>query len=187
MRQGFNGYLAKPIDSRQLVETIREYTGFNCQPGNAHGGPMAEIRDTRRSLRPSTRQQQRNCVDIPESVRLAAGKTDLAEELFSMLLEQLHSDRTRLQSLWQTGDLDGLLECVHKLHGATRYCGVPELRQAAEELETGLKHQAADLAIRNDRLHKALERLELWSEETDWQRLFREHDGQAAPREESAP
>ena len=186
LRQGFNGYLAKPIDTRQLMETIREYTGYSCRPGHANVAPMAEIRDTRRALRPSTRQQQRNCVDIGESVRLAAGKTDLAEELFSMLLEQLQSDRPHLASLWQAGDREALLETVHKLHGATRYCGVPELRQAAEELETGLKHQATDLVSRHERLQKALDRLELWSEETDWQRLFREH-GQTASREESAP
>ncbi len=183
LRQGFNGYLAKPIDSRQLADTIRHYTGFHCQPNPTQ---MAEVRDTRRALRPSTRQQRGDCVDIAESVRLAAGKTDLAEELFSMLLEQLHSDRSRLASLWQQGDLEALLDAVHKLHGATRYCGVPELRQAAEELETGLKHQATDLAERHNRLHKAIEWLQLWSEETDWQRLFREH-GQPARQEQSAP
>ena len=70
--------------------------------------------------------------------------------------------------------MDELLECVHKLHGATRYCGVPELRAAANHLETAIKCSAPDLEHQKDQLLSAMERLQIWSDQTDWQQLFRE-------------
>ncbi|MCM0611195.1 response regulator [Marinobacter sediminum] len=174
-QQGFDGYMSKPISSSQLTEIVREYTGYVCNKTDQNSQiRVPEVRDTRRALRPSTRKMQQDCVSVEESIQLAAGKADLAEELFSMLLEQLHIDMTRVETFWRDDDLDGLLECVHKLHGATRYCGVPELRAAANHLETALKCSAPDIAQQKDQLVSAMERLQIWSEQTDWQRLFRE-------------
>ena len=112
---------------------------------------------------------------MDESIELAAGKEDLAEELFSMLLEQLHTDLPEIRARWQQNDLDGLLDIVHKLHGATRYCGVPELREAANRLETALKRATPDREYLKDQLLGAMERLQAWSEQTDWQPMFRGH------------
>ncbi|MTI98331.1 MAG: response regulator [Marinobacter adhaerens] len=174
-KQGFDGYMPKPISSGQLTEIIHEYTGYICPKNSGNGRlPVPEVRDTRRALRPSTRKMQQDCVSVEESIQLAAGKADLAEELFSMLLEQVHVDRARIPELWTGEHMDELLECVHKLHGATRYCGVPELRAAANHLETAIKYAAPDLEHQKDQLLSAMERLEIWSDQTDWQQLFRE-------------
>ncbi len=171
IQQGFDGYLAKPISTSQLISVIRDYTGYDCTTSATTS--VTEIRDTRRAMRPSTRRMQQDCVSVEESIQLAAGKADLAEELFSMLLEQLPSDREKVERFWSKGDMDRLLECVHKLHGATRYCGVPELRTCANRLETALKCSAPDTEIQKDQLLAAMERLQIWSEQTDWQDLFR--------------
>ncbi|MDL0430545.1 ATP-binding protein [Marinobacter sp. TBZ242] len=181
LRQGFDGYLAKPISNNQLRSIIYDYTGFNCDAG-VDGGrlPVPEVRDTRQALRPSTRKKQPDCVSVAESIQLAAGKADLAEELFSMLIEQIHTDLNRVQKHWESGDREALLECVHKLHGATRYCGVPELRSVANQLETALKCAAPDTEYQKDQLLIAMERLQAWSEQTDWQQLFRQQNQQAA-------
>lgn len=173
-QQGFDGYMPKPISSSQLTSIIRQYTGYeSIAVGESKQIPVPEVRDTGRAMRPSTRTMEQDCVSIRESIQLAAGKTDLAEELFSMLLEQVHNDQSQVAEFWRRGDLDGLLECVHKLHGATRYCGVPELRAAANRLETALKCAAPDIEHHKVQLLAAMERLQNWSEQTDWQRLFR--------------
>ncbi|TYC59351.1 response regulator [Marinobacter sp. BW6] len=173
-KQGFDGYMPKPISSGQLTEIIHEYTGYICPKSSNDGRlPVPEVRDTRRALRPSTRRMQQDCVSVEESIQLAAGKADLAEELFSMLLEQVHVDRERVPELWASDNIDEVLECVHKLHGATRYCGVPELRAAANHLETAIKCSAPDLEHHKDQLLSAMERLQIWSDQTDWQQLFR--------------
>lgn len=173
-RQGFDGYLPKPISNKQLEQTIRGYTGYKClQETRRRPSLVLEPDDIRRPIRPSNRKQQKACVSVPQSIQLAAGKADLAEELFSMLIEQLHTDTRRIEALWSTNDLSELLECVHQLHGATRYCGVPELRAASNQLETALKREAPDTEYLKDQLVAAMERLLIWSEQTDWQPLFR--------------
>jgi two-component system, NarL family, sensor histidine kinase BarA len=178
-RQGFDGYLPKPISNTQLEQTIRDYTGYVCQPDTQRRPSLVpELTDSHRAVRPSTRKKQKDCVSVTESIQLAAGKADLAEELFSMLVEQLHTDTQRVESLWSENRLADLLECVHKLHGATRYCGVPELRAAANQFETALKQETADREYQKEQLVAAMERLLIWSEQTDWQRLFRnQHQG----------
>lgn len=95
-----------------------------------------------------------------------------------MLLEQLQTDIERVNTLWNNQETDALLECVHKLHGATRYCGVPELRTAANRFETALKCEAPDMEMLKDQLLAAMDRLQIWSEQTDWQQLFREQQRQ---------
>ena len=181
IQQGFDGYLAKPISNSQLIDIIHDYTGYTCHPDPDDGHlPVPEVRDTRRSVRPSTRKKQPDCVSVAESVQLAAGKADLAEELFSMLIEQIHTDINQVPALWSKGDMDELLECVHKLHGATRYCGVPELRAAANQLETALKCAAPDMEYQKNQLLAAMERLQTWSEQTDWQQLFRQQNPRQA-------
>jgi two-component system sensor histidine kinase BarA len=172
--QGFDGYLPKPISNTQLEQTIRDYTGYACQQeAYSRQSRVPELSDIRRPIRPSTREKQKDCVSVSESIQLAAGKADLAEELFSMLIEQLHTDTRRVESLWSGNQLSELLECVHKLHGATRYCGVPELRAAANQFETALKREAPDMEEQKDQFVAAMERLQIWSEQTDWQPLFR--------------
>ncbi len=180
-QQGFDGYLPKPISSTQLVQTITDYTGYECSPSTTpSNSQIQEVRESNRHIRPSTKTRLRDCVSVPESIQLAAGKTDLAEELFSMLIEQVRADVKRVPALWSRSKLSELLECVHKLHGATRYCGVPELRAAANELETALKREAPDREQQKDRLVSAMEHLVLWSEQTDWQPLFRESQSETA-------
>ena len=51
------------------------------------------------------------------------------------------------------------IQGVDRLHGATRYCGVPQLRAACQRSETLLKQNgpAANLAL--DELDAAIERL----------------------------
>jgi len=171
-KQGFDGYMPKPISSRQLRELVREHTGYEVAAGPGHQS-ITEVRDTRNPPRPSSRHRQHGCVSIEESIRLAAGKADLAEELFSMLLEQLPDDQRQVEQLWENDELDNLLECVHKLHGATRYCGVPELRVATHQFETALKCQSQTMAEHKEHLIDAIERLRAWSDQTDWQAMFR--------------
>jgi two-component system sensor histidine kinase BarA len=76
-----------------------------------------------------------------------------------MLLASLDADREAIQQAAQNGDRSALLERVHRLHGATRYCGVPQLRAACQRSETLLKQNdpAAEQALKE--LDAAITRL----------------------------
>ncbi|WP_097460758.1 response regulator [Mangrovitalea sediminis] len=172
LRRGFDDYLTKPLSSDKLTEIVQRYTGFRKKTGHIRDTGI----ETPLPVRPSSRARQAPCVDIEESIRLAAGKADLAEELFSMLLEQLLAERNLIADLLEQEDWPTLLEHVHKLHGATRYCGVPELRQISEETESALKRSDENVAALTKQLLEAIDHVEHWCDKTHWQSLFRNAD-----------
>ena len=174
-QQGFDDCITKPVSSRQLLDAVEQHTGVACCDNADDSDRTNEVRDSRRALRPSNRKMTRECISIGESLRLAAGKADLAEELFSMLLEQITPTVETIEHHWRSGNRLPLLECVHKLHGGARYCGVPEVLAAANQLETALKTADADIDNLTDQLLKALKRLLNWGDNTHWQLLFRQH------------
>jgi len=171
LNKGFDDYLTKPISEKQLEEVILHRTGYQ-----AHPTPVIHYVDDadHQPIKPSTRIKKAPCVDIALCVKLAAGKNDLAEELFSMLLEHLTSDNEAIQTHYEDNDNKALLERVHKLHGATRYCGVPELQGASEKMEIALKRKNRDLQPYYEDLVEAIEQIQRWAEHNNWQKALRE-------------
>ena len=109
--------------------------------------------ERRRSTSPAS------ILDPAEGLHLAAGKADLAAEMFGMLLDSLPDDRQIIQQARANQAHDTLLERVHRLHGATRYCGVPQLRAACQHSETLLKQHSPAAAAALDELDTAIAQL----------------------------
>lgn len=76
-----------------------------------------------------------------EHLQLSNNKQDLAEQLLTMLLSSLPEARANMARAWEIEDYEALLSETHKLHGATRYCGVPALRNSLHGLESTLKQK----------------------------------------------
>jgi len=148
LQGGMDDYLTKPINERQLAQVVHKWTGLHLQ---STGGQADELRATSIS--------HLAVLDREEGLRLAAGKPDLAADMLSMLMASLEADRQAIRQARQSGDHAALIERVHRLHGATRYCGVPQLRAACQHSETLLKQHApaADAAL--DELEAAIARL----------------------------
>jgi two-component system sensor histidine kinase BarA len=98
-------------------------------------------------------------LDAQEGLRLAAGKADLAADMLAMLLTALDSDRRAILAAREAGDVAAQIEHVHRLHGASRYCGVPQLRAACQRSETLLKQQDPGARAALDELDEAMIRL----------------------------
>ena len=102
--------------------------------------------------------------------------------MFVKLTESLEGEQERIVSLWENESLDELLEAVHRLHGATRYCGVPALSNALEYFETRLKANTSDefpQAMR--RLVEELNNLRSWVRGNNWvESLNQEHAARMA-------
>ncbi len=170
LSSGFDDYITKPISEAQLQDVIQRKTGY--QPiGKRRTYSVTNVRE----IKPSTRSMSGPCVDIGASIELSAGKADLAEELFNMLLEHLIDDYEAIQEHFENDDRDQLMHRVHKLHGATKYCGVPELRQYAEIFETALKQDKDPLYPDFKNLMSAINRVQMWAEHNDWQEMFKQH------------
>ena len=80
-------------------------------------------------------------LDIQQSIVAANGNVSLAKELFTMLLDDLSVRRQQIESSFQTGNMETLVEHVHKLYGATAYCIVPKLRKCTAVLEERLREK----------------------------------------------
>ncbi|MCQ4323601.1 response regulator [Pseudomonas stutzeri] len=149
LQSGLDDYLTKPISERQLAQVVLKWTGLALR---------SQPQRTVELLPPP--EQALAVLDAEEGLRLAAGKADLAADMLSMLLHSLAADRQTIREARQAGDRQALIERVHRLHGATRYCGVPQLRSACQQSETLLKQNHPDSEAALDELDAAIGRLE---------------------------
>ncbi|HDS1737527.1 response regulator [Pseudomonas hunanensis] len=148
LHSGMDDYLTKPISERQLAQVVMKWTGLNL------GTPQQE--------RPAERlpdSSELKVLDPEEGLRLAAGKADLAADMLTMLLESLEADREAIRQAREAGDREAMIERVHRLNGASRYCGVPQLRAACQRSETLLKQDSPQALQALDELEHAINRL----------------------------
>ncbi|OLF52582.1 response regulator [Pseudomonas chlororaphis] len=148
LQSGMDDYLTKPISERQLAQVVLKWTGLALR----NQGPE-------RSGEPSGNGVELQVLDHDEGLRLAAGKADLAADMLAMLLASLEADREAIRTARAANDHTALIERVHRLHGATRYCGVPQLRAACQRSETLLKQEDAKAFAALDELERAINRL----------------------------
>jgi two-component system sensor histidine kinase BarA len=178
LQVGMNDYQTKPINNDQLMQCIERWTGFHCDrqthvilPQKIKPYAQRTLDDSITNTTLSEKDLQGNCLifDPQYSMRLANNKLDLAIDMFNMLLAGLTDDLPEIQGLWQGQQQEPLLQHIHKIHGATRYCGTPCLMDTLEQLETGLKNQA--LVDCENLYQKAIEsiiRLQQWAQENQW-------------------
>ncbi len=65
----------------------------------------------------------------------AANKPDLAAKLIIMMLDTIADEKEALIQAWQARDRNMLSQIAHRILGASRYTGVPQLRLASQNLE----------------------------------------------------
>ena len=160
-----NDYLSKPITAEQLRQTLNKWTGMlapgSQPPPTSTAFKLLHQQQRAAPIRTPARAQpdapapmipaDTSVLDPEEGLRLAAGKADLAQDMLKMLLDGLPEDSRAISAALETGDNAALREIIHKLHGASRYCGVPQLRACCQAAETRLKQgddsKAAVIAV----------------------------------------
>ena len=97
---------------------------------------------------------------ITEAEKFTAGNTTLAIELTTMLKNELPDYQKKISQALDSEEYAELKTQVHKLHGATRCCGTPALREAAEYMESVIDNaQHDELATAAARLSREISRL----------------------------
>lgn len=79
-------------------------------------------------------------IDWNLSLKLANNREDLAMELLALLMAELPQAQRSINEAYQTQNQETLHHYIHKLHGASCYCGVPRLKEIAALLETKIKN-----------------------------------------------
>ncbi len=145
--------LVKPVDSNRLEALLHRHLGLVSSPPSP---ALPSPRDT-------TVASDLAVVDMELGARLANGSASLARELLNELVASLPETQDKLRAALVTGDPEALLDVVHALNGACRYCGAPELALLAETLETRLRSRGmADVDTLVEDLFEAIERLHDW-------------------------
>jgi len=134
LNSGMDDYVTKPINEKQLLHIIKHWTGKDLtRPNNLVNESPSTAPLSALTSNPD------QVVNLQMGLELANNKQDLADDMLSMLFESLTKDRTALRDDLHNKDYSLMLERVHKLHGATRYTGVPNLQLSAKALEETLK------------------------------------------------
>ena len=130
LQEGMNDYLTKPLQEEQLAHIIQRWTGILIEEHPVNPANTEVKTDAVAGT---------GLVDWQESLSLAAGKPELARDMLRMLRDGIPAMEEKIREHIEAGNHTALLAQIHYLHGATRYCGVPMLRQTANQLETRLK------------------------------------------------
>ncbi len=83
-------------------------------------------------------------IDWQLCLKLANNKPDLASEMLAMFVSDLPAARFGIHEAYQLDNLKMLLNLVHKLHGASSYCGVPQLKKILMDFEAYLKRNQTE-------------------------------------------
>lgn len=83
-------------------------------------------------------------IDWDLSLQLANHKTDLAQELLGMLVKDLEPTRKMILDCYSNGDHEQLRNHLHRLYGATCYCGVPALKAITETVQRAARKGGSD-------------------------------------------
>ncbi|WP_435979915.1 ATP-binding protein [Psychrobacter sp. DM4] len=76
-----------------------------------------------------------NIFDWQDALTRSAHKPELAAKLITMMLDAIDDEKKALAKAWHTHDRNMLGQIAHRILGASRYTGVPQLRQASQDLE----------------------------------------------------
>ena len=116
-----NDVLIKPINETVIQNTINQWL-FKYK-----AAPQEIILQVKTELFSKT-----------EALELAAGNSQLANELTNMLINELPEYLLMIDQAFINNDIERLKQQTHKLHGAARCCGTPSLRNLAKQLESDI-------------------------------------------------
>ncbi|WP_162619844.1 response regulator [Salinicola acroporae] len=170
--------LTKPLDERLLREVLARYLPLAESPNTEPQSDTARI--TPDIAEPGQAGEEADLpapnslahagdlpvVDKAQARERSGGREALVVELMTLLIAELPRHRQDLHVAWQRRDVALLRERVHQLGGGCRYCGVPQLAAACDELERRCGHGAIDECEEAFReLIAACDRLTLWAED----------------------
>ncbi len=115
----FNDEATASIESAQYEQ---ETTGFSNHQSHPNHSRMDDL----------------NLLDIldwQDALTRSANKPDLAAKLIIMMLDTINDEKQALTQAWEARDRHMLAQIAHRILGGSRYTGVPQLRQASQDLE----------------------------------------------------
>ncbi|WP_252108562.1 MULTISPECIES: ATP-binding protein [unclassified Halomonas] len=144
LAQGIDDVLLKPVDEAALEKLTHRFLGMRLAP------PADEVIEAGKFKTSSAPP----ALDLALGAARAGGNEAFAKRQLLLLIDSLTQSKAQIEQALEENDHEALLEAVHALNGACRYCGAPALGEAASELEQALHRHDFD---ESSRISKALE------------------------------
>ena len=143
----FDAVLIKPLEESELCDALLRNLVGGAERASAHAPPIPMSAHI-------------PVLDPAATLRIAHGDATLAHEMLELLIADLPSQRTALQTAWEEGDWPRVQADVHRIVGSASCCGVPALKRAAEALENSLQSGFTEEAEADaERLFEEMNRL----------------------------
>ncbi|MGP4906639.1 ATP-binding protein [Psychrobacter faecalis] len=107
----------------QMSERAKDEQAVNTAHGQNNTDMGANILDTSEIL------------NWQDALTRSANKPDLAAKLIIMMFDTINDEKQALMQAWDTRNRSALAQIAHRILGGSRYTGVPQLRQASQDLE----------------------------------------------------
>lgn len=133
LAEGLDDVLVKPINEVQLQQQLQRFLGVTLNAAQVTAVPDNDSSPSHHlpSVLP--------VIDLELGARLTGGRTQLAKEQLKRLIDSLEECEVQIRAAFDDQNLSVLLDQVHALNGASRYCGAPDLALTVETLETRLR------------------------------------------------
>lgn len=167
LQKGLTDVLIKPLDPAQLDQLLQMWLNislYDDAPAPPSGASQAAWSNDQQQDR--DQGEDLPIVDLELGTRVAGGRKALARQLIASLAASLDSTRQEIDAAVAHGDEEALLDSIHALNGACRYCGVPRLALLVETIETRLRSRGIQdtLAMLPD-LIVAMQQLQQWQQQ----------------------
>ena len=102
------------------------------------------------------------------ALQACGNKPTAAGEMLEMLFQTLADDSAAIVQAIEANDIEQARERIHKLHGACCYCGVTQLKNCCDAMETLIKKEMSEyLTDTLLHFHAAVDALLDWRREND--------------------
>ncbi|WP_444994208.1 response regulator [Aliikangiella sp. IMCC44359] len=147
LNEGMDDYLTKPISQNQLENTIRKWSRKKLVLLNSEDKLIES-----NSTQVNNQSLEKTVIDWELSLKVVNQKPDLAKDMLRMLVDSFPEATKSIDTAFKNQHSEALAGHIHKLHGATAYCGVPTLKALANEYETHIK--GSGITPHTEALHK---------------------------------
>ncbi|HAR76121.1 MAG TPA: hybrid sensor histidine kinase/response regulator, partial [Psychrobacter sp.] len=117
--QGQAAFGTRPIQTLDNKEELLVNTPYLHKDGNSNDSVFNTL----------------DILDWQDALTRSANKPDLAAKLIIMMLDTINDEKQALMQAWEARNRSMLAQLAHRILGGSRYTGVPQLRQASQDLE----------------------------------------------------
>ncbi|MBS9780084.1 MAG: response regulator [Moraxellaceae bacterium] len=131
IKSGIDDYVSKPISQPQLLQILQKWLGKKSLEVEENISEETPTENADNSIN----AEELLVIDWEDALSRSANKPDLSARLIMMMIDSIAEEKQALINAWQAEDSEKLAQISHRILGASRYTGVPQLRYASETLE----------------------------------------------------